>query len=214
MATPYADTVAESNWPGERNPSRHDVRDAIKVPDYTFLDRFKVALLASTDASDNEDLMKDVEVSEIRDSATTDGLPSLTEPQMIDPSSNKYTYPLAMLEGLPRYLPPPAEPQYLRHSFQESCSEQLFLNKLPIPGPTTEAFAAPLRFAIVCLASLHDRRAEEESNEMFFIASSLWGTIMETDNREARSVELLVAVGLTHVQGLLKCSLKLALRLF
>jgi hypothetical protein len=76
MATPQASDRTESNWPGERIPSRDDVRDAIKVPDHTFLDRYKTTLLASSDALHPEDLMSDVEVrvSSIRHSNFTDDL--------------------------------------------------------------------------------------------------------------------------------------------
>lgn len=54
--------LSESNWPGERNPSRNDVRDAIEVPDRGFLSKFKTALLASPEALDNENLMSHVQV--------------------------------------------------------------------------------------------------------------------------------------------------------
>lgn len=43
---------------------------------------------------------------------------------------------------------------------------------------------------------MHDRRDDKKTKDLFFAASGLWGAIMETDNREARSVELLVTVGL------------------
>jgi hypothetical protein len=100
-----------------------------------------------------------------------------------------------MLEGLPPSLPQTTEPQFTREVFLRIFAEQTFLRNLPIPGPTTDNIVAPLRFAVATLSSLHDRRDEEESREGFFLTSGLWGTIMETDNREARSVELLVAVG-------------------
>ena len=40
----------ESNWPGERHPGRLDVHQANEVPETTFLQSFKAALLLSEDA--------------------------------------------------------------------------------------------------------------------------------------------------------------------
>lgn len=37
-------------WPGERNPSQWDVHDAFQVPEVSFRQRFKAALLLSEDA--------------------------------------------------------------------------------------------------------------------------------------------------------------------
>ena len=50
-------TSSESNWPGERDPSRDDVQVANELPEPAFLSDFKRSLLSSSDASENLSLM-------------------------------------------------------------------------------------------------------------------------------------------------------------
>lgn len=58
MASPVAHVVHEPgdtepyDWPGERNPSQWDVHDAHQIPEVSFLQRFKAAVLLSEDATD------------------------------------------------------------------------------------------------------------------------------------------------------------------
>lgn len=44
------------------------------------------------------------------------------------------------------------------------------------------------------MASIHARREPDEAANLFLASRGLWGATMECDNREARSVELLVTV--------------------
>lgn len=50
-------TSQEAIWPGDRNPSRHDVEVATELLEPAFLSDFKKALLAHPDAEDTRDLM-------------------------------------------------------------------------------------------------------------------------------------------------------------
>ena len=57
MDQPLANVSPESNWPGEREPSGHDVEIANELPEPAFLSGFKSCLLSSPEAVDNESLM-------------------------------------------------------------------------------------------------------------------------------------------------------------
>ena len=57
MAASLPSTSAESNWPGERDPSHNDVQVANEVPESAFLSDFKRRLMSSCDASGNQSLM-------------------------------------------------------------------------------------------------------------------------------------------------------------
>lgn len=57
MAQSFPQTSPESNWPGEREPSCHDVQVAAELPDSAFLSDLKISLLSSSDAADNQNLM-------------------------------------------------------------------------------------------------------------------------------------------------------------
>ena len=52
----------------------------------------------------------------------------------------------------------------------------------------------PLRLAVACIASACQRKSETEGRHLFLAGMSLWSTILEVDNREARSPEMLLAV--------------------
>ena len=100
---------------------------------------------------------------------------------------------MAVLSNIPS-VPPPNEITYLRQVFSISCASHIFFGRLPLPEPSREPIAPPLRLAIACLASVYLNQAEEESTKLFLAGMSLWTVIMEVDNREARSLELLMAV--------------------
>lgn len=53
----YSIMSLESNWPGEREPSRHDVEAANHLPEPAFFTEFKRHLVSSPEALNNEDLM-------------------------------------------------------------------------------------------------------------------------------------------------------------
>lgn len=65
MERALTNTHLESNWPGERDPSCHDVREATELPEPAFMSHYRTSLLASSDALDNKSLMHlDLEVRE------------------------------------------------------------------------------------------------------------------------------------------------------
>ena len=116
----------------------------------------------------------------------------LTASQAYQPG--KYTWPLAILSDFPEKLPSHDELAYLREVFAKCCSGHPFLERLPIAPPSHTAMAPPLQFAIGCVASVHARCEPNEAENLFRASRGLWGATMECDNREARSVELLVTV--------------------
>lgn len=106
----------------------------------------------------------------------------------------KYTYPLALLSDFPDELPSSSKLAYLREVFASCCSTHPFLGRLPIPSPTRHHITSPLCFAIGCVASVHAGANITMSRDLCLASQGLWGSTMEVDNREARSVELLIAV--------------------
>ena len=65
-------------------------------------------------------------------------------------------------------------------------------------GPV-EPVAAPLALAYSCLASIHARNVAEQSKDLFLASRCLLGALMEIDNRESRSPDLLLAVGTLRI---------------
>jgi hypothetical protein len=61
--------------------------------------------------------------------------------------------------------------------------------------PICESATTPLRLAVGCVTAIHLRRDEAEAEHLFSASRALIGAIMEIDNRESRSPDLLVAVG-------------------
>lgn len=82
----------------------------------------------------------------------------------------------------------------LKDTFYKSCSCHPFLGDLAVWTLSYTSLASPLLFAICCLASVQARRHESEARNLFMASRGLLGTIMEVDNRESRSSELLLAV--------------------
>lgn len=68
------------------------------------------------------------------------------------------------------------------------------ISLLPLPPVSREQIVPPLRLAMACLASLHIGRDDAESRHLFLASLSLWGAMLEIDNREARSPEMLMGV--------------------
>ena len=54
--------------------------------------------------------------------------------------------------------------------------------------------AMPLRLAIAGIVSAYQRTSEAQGRDLFMAGMNLWSMIIEVDNREARSLETLVAV--------------------
>ncbi|KAK3615961.1 hypothetical protein LTR56_026279 [Elasticomyces elasticus] len=99
-----------------------------------------------------------------------------------------------LLSTFPSQLPTESEITRLREVFVDCSSGHVFLNQLQIYASTQERTAAPLSFAIACLASVHCRHAEAEARDLFLASRGLGGALMEIDNAESRSPDLLVAV--------------------
>ena len=68
----------------------------------------------------------------------------------------------------------------------------------------------PLRLAIACLASAYLRKSEVEGRDLFTAGMNLWSVIVEVDNREARSLEMLLAVRISSLKAnnLLLCLIR------
>ncbi|KIW24040.1 uncharacterized protein PV07_09779 [Cladophialophora immunda] len=171
-----------TNWPGEREPARDDVQVANETPEAAFFSQFKSCLLADPEAFGDESLMN-LELD-------------LTAPK-------KYTYPLTLLSEFPRQLPTEGEIAHLIEPFAQCCSSSPFLGRLHIQAGSPEPVAAPLAFAIGCLASVHTRNAAEQSKDLFFASRGLLGALMEIDNRESRFPDLLLAATLDSIYGAL-----------
>lgn len=60
-------------------------------------------------------------------------------------------------------------------------------------GPS-EPVAVPLSLSFACLASVHIRQNPAQAKNLFLASRGLLGAIMEVDNRESRSPDLLMAV--------------------
>jgi hypothetical protein len=192
MAGPSANQVVESSWPGDREPLVHDVPLATEIPDNNVFSRFKKALVASHHALGNEVLIEDVQVR-VHVTVTT-SKDSLTQSKTREQASFRYTYPLALLQDFPKHVPPHDELQRRREAFSVAFAGHLFLNRLPVPSPLVEPITTPMRFIIGCLAEARNTDAVAETDGLFFAATGLWAAIMEVDNREARSFELLMTV--------------------
>ena len=68
------------------------------------------------------------------------------------------------------------------------------MSRMPPSLTSREAIAPPLRLSQACLASVYTRRPQDEARNLFLGAINLWSVMLEVDNSEARSVEMLIAV--------------------
>ncbi|KAK5064916.1 hypothetical protein LTR84_000750 [Exophiala bonariae] len=76
---------------------------------------------------------------------------------------------------------------------------------MPLPPPSREIITPPLRLAQACLGSVYTQKGSEEARNLFHAGASLWAVIVEVDNSEARSLEMLVATIMAQ-STLLSCS--------
>ena len=70
----------------------------------------------------------------------------------------------------------------------------MFFDAIRLRALSHEPLPAPLSFAIGCLASVHARHGPAQAQDLFLASRGLLGAIMEVDNRESRSHDLLMAV--------------------
>ena len=68
------------------------------------------------------------------------------------------------------------------------------ISLLPLPPASREPVVPPLRLAMACIASLQAGHDDAASRNLFLASLSLWAAIVEIDNREARSPEMLMGV--------------------
>ncbi len=168
---------AVHQWPGERNPGRHDV-DETQIPASAFLDRFTSALLHS------EGDMADSEV------------PSDIEAAAFEP---EYTYPMAMLDGLPD-LPSEHDLCFLQSSFANTFQRHVFINSLRIEDLTLESAPPYLQLSFSCLAAVFvpapgtSDHPANASADIFLCGLNLWSVMLELDNSQARLLDAVLAV--------------------
>ena len=98
-----------------------------------------------------------------------------------------------MATGFPR-LPGQDELMQSHQVFLTHCCDHAFFTGLARLFPSAAQVAMPLRLAIACVASVCVRKSENEGEDLFVAGMKLWSVILEVDNREARSLEMLLAV--------------------
>lgn len=109
-------------------------------------------------------------------------------------------------------LPPPPPAVLLdeaQHQFSLSFKHHIFLNAIAIPPPSARKIVPPyLKIAFACLGvAASDQSANRigsnlhtaeftllSASDLFITGESLWGVMMEVDNREARLLESIFAV--------------------
>lgn len=82
----------------------------------------------------------------------------------------------------------------LYENFSTTLNTHIFLNQFPLGQSCSDVTTPPLRLAVACLASMHARPPDNESRHLFLAALDLWAFMTEVDNREARSLDMLMAV--------------------
>ncbi|MCJ1472613.1 hypothetical protein MMC13_001262 [Lambiella insularis] len=193
-------TEASENWPGERDPTRLEVEKAHEVPESTFLDDFKQALVA-------RDIAKDYQRA-------------FPQELVVTPYQNtddrQIAYPLVLLSDFPQ-LPDEEVLGALQALFPAISETLMFLRLMPMPNASGELIPPYLQLSMACLASclpmasacspidleLSSLGQGNASMRLFFAATKMWGVMLEVDNREARKVEAVLASTLLVTYGVL-----------
>lgn len=92
-------------------------------------------------------------------------------------------------------IPSDEDISHLHNVFYSSCTRHVFLEDLFTNQLVREPVASPFSLSVACLASIHAQRGEQEASNLFRAGIALLEVITEVDNREARSFEMLMAVG-------------------
>lgn len=100
---------------------------------------------------------------------------------------------MTLLSNFPA-LPRQTEIVALKEAFSRIGPTHVFLNRFPLPQPTRERQSTPFCFGMACIAAAHANRPDSPSKDLFTAGMSLWSVITEVDNREARSIDMLMAV--------------------
>ncbi|KAK4502774.1 hypothetical protein PRZ48_006200 [Zasmidium cellare] len=186
------------SWPGEREPSRWDVDEANTVPAPTFLARFEAAL-THAEAS----LVAEQRTSRYR---TLYGIDHLATAQL---PTTSCTYPLALLSNGP-VLPPDDELVDLQNTYRQSFERHIFVRDFKLSDMLGSSNRQPpyLQLAVACVAAVFSSPASDGSSlsaseDLFAAGASVWRVVLETDNREARNVQAVVAAMLLCTYGTL-----------
>lgn len=91
-------------------------------------------------------------------------------------------------------IPAQEELSRLEQAFLKFFPSHVFLNLLPITQATSQTAGPPFRFGAACLVSVHCRRPEDESRDLCLAGIDLWAFMTEIDNRQARSLDMFMAV--------------------
>ncbi len=120
----------------------------------------------------------------------------------------QYTYPMAILSGLPS-LPEGDSLCQAQAEFNISFKQHVFLSGLIFPTPSSISIVPPyLKIGLACLGTATSKNvptnehpghrsssgANDLAADLFVAGDSLWGVMMEVDNREARLFESVLAV--------------------
>ncbi|KAK5753468.1 hypothetical protein LTS12_016420 [Elasticomyces elasticus] len=171
-----------SAWPGERDPTRHDVDNATNVPEAAFMDGFALALLHS-EGPDREDVSWMLE-----NSANDDAEPSQT-----------CTYPMALLSDVPA-LPSDGDLMRSASAFSSTFRKHVFLSTLKWDWYVPDTAPPYLELALACMACASESRSRlveqhlDVAGDIFRCGVSLWPVMVEVDNRLARSLDAVIAV--------------------
>lgn len=111
----------------------------------------------------------------------------------------KFTFPASLLFDFP-YLWNNDDLAYLRQVYVKACDDYSFFRRISLPSHSRENVAPPLCFGLACLGSIYAVRPAEESRKLFLAGMNLWTVMMESDNREARSLDMITAVSLLVIK--------------
>ncbi|KAL6241049.1 hypothetical protein RBB50_011952 [Rhinocladiella similis] len=181
-ATPHTKSQ-EMMLPDERTPSRRDVEVANEIPEPAFLAAFKKALLADLGGLETENLL--------HMDLTADVNPE-----------KQFTYPVVLFSDFPE-ISCEDNLSHLHDIFYKSCTRHMFLENLFLTQPAREPVPSPFSLSAACLASMHARRWDQESRNLFRAGIALLEVIAEVDNREARSFEMLMTMIFLGMYGVM-----------
>jgi hypothetical protein len=177
--------------PDVRNPTRWDVDEANSNPPSKFLERFRAALVHSEGEAAAEDYaILAASANSPRDVTST------------------YTYPMILLaSGLPS-IPPEEQLAMLESEFYNTVRNHLYIRDVEaLRSPTVSTRPPYMQLALACTAAaakaqvINENGFDVSSANLFVAGVDLWGVMVEVDNREARSIDAVVAAALLAVYG-------------
>ena len=106
-----------------------------------------------------------------------------------------FAYPMSWILDFPE-IPSQYQMGHLREAFLSSYANHTFLGALPLAQPLRDFTVPPFRLAVACLGALQSGQPEKEARNLCSAGINLWAAMTEIDNREARSLEMLLSVSL------------------